>query len=268
PSRSPLLVEGIDDRSMASLFFLFFLFILPFVVVLLILTVIVRPRPVRIPLKGRHVLISGGSSGIGLALARRVAAEGARVSILARDPDRLRDACDAIRLATGVEAAAFAADVRDPEEVAHALEAAGHVDVLVCNHGVFLPQDLDRQSLEEIRFTVEVNLMGTFHLIKAALPAMKQRAKESGLPASIAIMSSQAGQVGVYGYTAYSASKFGLRGLAEALQHEVIADNIHITLIFPPDTETPGLAEGVEHCLMLFVSIFVDTYHTTLIQKK
>ncbi|CAL9203450.1 3-dehydrosphinganine reductase TSC10A-like [Musa acuminata AAA Group] len=222
---------------------LFFLFVLPFVVVLVVLTVIVRPRPVRIPLKGRHVLISGGSSGIGLALARRAAAEGARVSILARDPDRLRDACDAIRLATGVDAAALAADVRDPEAVACALEAAGHIDVLVCNHGVFLPQELDRQSLEEVRFTVEVNLMGTFHLIKAALPAMKQRAKESGLPASIAIMSSQAGQVGIYGYTAYSASKFGLRGLAEALQHEVIADSIHITLIFPPDTETPGLAE-------------------------
>ncbi|CAL9066026.1 unnamed protein product [Musa banksii] len=248
---------------------LFFLFVLPFVVVLVVLTVIVRPRPVRIPLKGRHVLISGGSSGIGLALARRAAAEGARVSILARDPDRLRDACDAIRLATGVDAAALAADVRDPEAVACALEAAGHIDVLVCNHGVFLPQELDRQSLEEVRFTVEVNLMGTFHLIKAALPAMKQRAKESGLPASIAIMSSQAGQVicitnlrnhidldfssfvGIYGYTAYSASKFGLRGLAEALQHEVIADSIHITLIFPPDTETPGLAEGVEHLCFL-----------------
>ncbi|THU44356.1 hypothetical protein C4D60_Mb02t06550 [Musa balbisiana] len=85
--------------------------------------------------------------------------------------------------------------------------------------------------------------MGTFHLIKAALPAMMQRAKESGLPASIAIMSSQAGQVGIYGYTAYSASKFGLRGLAEALQHEVVADSIDITLIFPPDTKTPGLAE-------------------------
>lgn len=52
-------------------------------------------------------------------------------------------------------------------------------------------------------------------------------------------------QVGIYGYTAYSASKFGLRGMAESLQQEVITDNIHISLIFPPDTETPGLAEGL-----------------------
>lgn len=53
-------------------------------------------------------------------------------------------------------------------------------------------------------------------------------------------------QVGIYGYTAYSASKFGLRGLAEALQQEVIGDNIHVSLVFPPDTETPGLTEGME----------------------
>ena len=52
--------------------------------------------------------------------------------------------------------------------------------------------------------------------------------------------------MGIYGYVAYSASKFGLRGLAEALQQEVIADNIHVSLIFPPDTDTPGFAEGNE----------------------
>lgn len=50
--------------------------------------------------------------------------------------------------------------------------------------------------------------------------------------------------MGIYGYTAYSASKFGLRGLAEALQQEVIGDDIHVSLIFPPDTETPGLEQG------------------------
>uniref|UniRef100_A0A803LBN0 3-dehydrosphinganine reductase n=1 Tax=Chenopodium quinoa TaxID=63459 RepID=A0A803LBN0_CHEQI len=88
----------------------------------------------------------------------------------------------------------------------------------------------------------DVNVIGTFHLIKAALPLMKKDRKSRG-PASIAIISSQAGQVGIYGYTAYSASKFALRGLAEALQHEVIADDIHVSLIFPPDTDTPGLEE-------------------------
>lgn len=136
--------------------------------------------------------------------------------------------------------------MRDAGAVARALEEAGPVDVLVCNHGVFVAQELEKQDMEEVKWMVDINLMGTFHLIKAALPAMKARTRETRLPASIAIMSSQAGQVGVYGYTAYSASKFALTGLAESLQHEVISDNIHVSLIFPPDTETPGFAEELK----------------------
>lgn len=129
-----------------------------------------------------------------------------------------------------------------------AVEGSGDdIDVLICNHGIFVPKELEKQDLEEIRFMMDVNVIGTFNLIKAALPGMKKRARETGLPGCIAIISSQAGQVGVYGYTAYSASKFALRGLAEALQHEVVADNIRVTLIFPPDTETPGLEQ--EHKL-------------------
>ncbi|XP_019175958.1 PREDICTED: 3-dehydrosphinganine reductase TSC10A-like isoform X2 [Ipomoea nil] len=216
--------------------------VIPFSLLLLFLFLIVRPRPVRIPIKNRHVFITGGSSGIGLALAHRAASEGARqVSILARKTSKLEDAKREIRLATGCEVAAFSADVRDYEAVKKAVEEAGPIDVLICNHGVFIPQELDTQELEEVKLMIDVNLIGTFHLIKAALPGMKNRAERG--PGSIAIMSSQAGQVGIYGYTAYSASKFGLRGMAEALQQEIIGDDIHVSLIFPPDTETPGFAE-------------------------
>ncbi|KAJ6814959.1 putative 3-dehydrosphinganine reductase TSC10A [Iris pallida] len=184
---------------MASPYFLFLLLLIVIIPLFLlaVLSFLIRPRPTKVPLKGRHVLITGGSSGIGLALARLSAGAGARVSIVARGRARLDEAVESIRLATGVEAAAFSADVRDYEAVRKAVEEAGPVDVLICNHGVFTPQELEVQELEEVRFMVEVNLMGTFHLIKAALPAMKRRAKETGLPASIAIMSSQAGQVGV-----------------------------------------------------------------------
>ena len=64
--------------------------------------------------------------------------------------------------------------------------------------------------------------------------------------------------MGIYGYVAYSASKFGLRGLAESLQQEVIEDNIHVSMIFPPDTDTPGLAEGRFYigCLSLFLHTY------------
>nr|GLL42301.1 3-dehydrosphinganine reductase TSC10A-like isoform X2 [Ipomoea trifida]GMD66473.1 3-dehydrosphinganine reductase TSC10A-like [Ipomoea batatas]GMD70711.1 3-dehydrosphinganine reductase TSC10A-like [Ipomoea batatas] len=216
--------------------------VIPFSLLLLFLFLIVRPRPVRIPIKNRHVFITGGSSGIGLALAHQAASEGARqVSILARNTSKLEDAKREIRLATGREVVAFSADVRDYEAVKKAVEEAGPIDVLICNHGVFIPQELDTQELEEVKFMIDVNLIGTFNLIKAALPGMKNRAERG--PGSIAIMSSQAGQVGIYGYSAYSASKFGLRGMAEALQQEIIGDDIHVSLIFPPDTETPGFAE-------------------------
>ncbi|RDX57837.1 Protein trichome birefringence-like 10, partial [Mucuna pruriens] len=225
--------------SMANAY-LFLLFLLP-VSLLALLYFLVRPRPVKIPIKNRHVFITGGSSGIGLALAHRAAAEGARVSILARSPDKLEEARNAIQLATGIEVAVFAADVRDFEAVKRAVEEAGPIDVLLLNHGVFVALELEKMELSEVKFTLDVNLMGTLNFIKAALPAMKNR--NDPLPASIALVSSQAGQVGIYGYVAYSASKFGLRGLAEALQQEVIADNIHISLIFPPDTDTPGLVQ-------------------------
>ncbi|TVU28145.1 hypothetical protein EJB05_19654 [Eragrostis curvula] len=219
------------------------LLLVPPVGLLAALAFLARPRGARVPLRGRHVLITGGSSGIGLAMATAAAREGARVSILARNARGLQEARDAIRAATGVDVGVLAADVRDEGAVARALQEAGPVDVLVCNQGVFVPQELEKQDMEEVKWMVDINLMGTFHLVKAALPAMKLRTRETGLPASIAIMSSQAGQVGVYGYTAYSASKFALRGMGEALQHEVIADNIRVSLIFPPDTETPGFEE-------------------------
>ncbi|CAN6457679.1 unnamed protein product [Victoria cruziana] len=208
----------------------------------LLLYVLVRPRPTRVPIRGRDVVISGGSSGIGLAIAQQAASEGARVTILARDAKKLEEASRSIQKATGnAYVTTLSVDVRDFAAVQRAMESCPSIDVLICNHGVFVPQELEEQTVDAVKYMLDINLLGTFNLIKAALPIMKKR--KDNLPASIALMSSQAGQVGIYGYAAYSASKFGLRGLGEALQQEVIADNIHITLIFPPDTETPGLLE-------------------------
>ncbi|WCJ23691.1 3-ketodihydrosphingosine reductase [Euphorbia peplus] len=229
------------DPNLSYLWFLLLVLLLLPLSLLAILTLIVRPRSVKIPIKNRHVFITGGSSGIGLALAHQAASEGARVSILARSLDKLEQAKDSILRSTGIDVAIFAADVRDFDAVKKAVSDAGDIDVLVVNQGVFVAQELEKQELDEIKFMVDVNLIGSFNMIKAVLPGMKARKDRS--PVSISLMSSQAGQVGIYGYTAYSASKFGLRGLAEALQHEVIADNIHVSLVFPPDTDTPGFAE-------------------------
>ncbi|CAM0947321.1 unnamed protein product [Alopecurus aequalis] len=259
-------------QAMASELLL--LLLVPPVGLLAALAFLARPRAARTPLRGRHVFITGGSSGIGLALATTAARGGARVSILARNASRLEDARAAIgarrrgparlpglllhlrppppppgcpRPASSSAAVTAPvpvpglllllvrspADVRAAAAVARALQEAGPIDVLVFNHGVFVPRELELQDVEEVMWMVDINLIGTFHLIKAALPAMKVRARDTGLPASIAIMLSQAGQVGVYGYTAYSASKFTLTRLAGSLQHEVISDNVHVSLIFP-----------------------------------
>lgn len=226
---------------MATLSFLWLLILACPVFFIAFLWWIVQPRPVKIPIKGRHVFISGGSSGIGLALAHRAAQEGARVSILARNARRLEEAKESVESSTGQEIRIFSADVRNFEEVKKVIDEAGPVDVLICNQGVFTPQEFELQSVDTMRSMVDINLMGTIHLIKAALPHMKR--SRNGPPASIAMMSSQAGQVGVYGYTAYSSSKFALHGLAEALQQELIVHNIRVSLIFPPDTNTPGLVE-------------------------
>ncbi|PIA30821.1 hypothetical protein AQUCO_05400133v1 [Aquilegia coerulea] len=225
-----------------SYLFLLLLLLTPVLLLLLVLTLIVRPKSIKIPIKNRHVFITGGSSGIGLALAHQAASQGAQVSILARNQEKLEQARNSILLSTGIEVSIFSVDVRDFQAVKQAIDEAGPIDVLICNQGVFMAQELDKESLENVKFMLDINLLGCFHLIKAVLPGMKKNRKDRG-PGSIALMSSQAGQVGIYGYTAYAASKFGLRGLGEALQQELISENIHVSIICPPDTDTPGLVE-------------------------
>lgn len=160
----------------------------------LLLYVLVRPRPTRVPIRGRDVVISGGSSGIGLAIAQQAASEGARVTILARDAKKLEEASRSIQKATGnAHVTTLSVDVRDFAAVQRAMESCPSIDVLICNHGVFVPQELEEQTVDAVKYMLDINLLGTFNLIKAALPIMKKR--KDNLPASIALMSSQAGQV-------------------------------------------------------------------------
>ncbi|XVF82854.1 hypothetical protein PTKIN_Ptkin16aG0083700 [Pterospermum kingtungense] len=177
--------------------FLFALLLLaPFL--LLLLHFIVRPKPVKIPIKNCHVFITGGSSGIGLALAQKAVSEGARVSILARSLQKLKEAQKSIRLAHGVDVAIFAVDVRDYDAVERAIVDSGPIDVLVVNQGIFVPQELVKQGLDEIKSMIDVNLVGSFNVIKAALPMMRNRKDHK--PVSIALMSSLAGPVGGHNF--------------------------------------------------------------------
>lgn len=227
-----------------SILFYGALFLLLATVALQIVTLLLLPEPLN--LEGRHVVVIGGSSGIGLAFAQLAAAEGALVTIVARDEGRLSSAkeqVDRYARGDGARVAAVSADVSEPEGAERAMrdavEAFGPPSALVCSQGISRPGTFLETPLATMREVMETNYWGCVHAVKAAVPLM---AAAPG-PRRIALVSSQAGQVGVYGFAHYSASKFALRGLAEALQQELLPRGISLTLVFPPDTDTPQLAE-------------------------
>lgn len=191
----------------------------------------------------RHALISGGSSGIGLALAHRLARKGWNLTLLARDPQRLQLAKAALEAESGaVQVHLASADVRDAEVVTAATDdavaALGAPDLVVASAGIVIPgifASLPPQAFDE---TMAINYLGTIHLLRAALPSM--RARKSG---HIVLISSGAGLIGLYGYSAYAPSKFAVRGLAEALRGELKPEGIGVSIVYPPDTDTPQLTE-------------------------
>jgi len=195
-------------------------------------------------LRNQHVLITGGSSGIGLALAHRAAAAGARLSIVARDPKRLSMARDLIRGSApdAPEVVAAPADVSIQSEILAALAAAervhGPVDVLITSAGVARPGYFEEVPVEVFERTMAVNYLGTLYPLKAVVPAMRRRGR-----GAVVLVSSGAGLCGLFGYTPYSPSKFAVRGLAEALRAEMRDTGVQVTIVYPPDTDTPQLAE-------------------------
>ena len=195
-------------------------------------------------LSNQHVLITGGSSGIGLALARRAAAQGARVSLLARDQNKLAAARDEIqRLAPQAPPVCIvAADVANQADVLRALAAAekihGPVDVLITSAGMARPGYFAEVPVEIFERTMAVNYFGTLYALKAVVPGMRQRGR-----GAVVLVASGAGLVGLFGYTPYAPTKFALRGLAESLRAELTSSGVHVAIVYPPDTDTPQLAE-------------------------
>ena len=192
-------------------------------------------------LGGQHVLITGGSSGIGLAIARRCAAEGARVSLVARDPGRLAAAKASVG-AEGASVFAASADVSDKDAVIAAVRAAeaanGPVDVLVASAGTARPGYFEEIPLEIFERSMAVNYLGTVYSLRAVFPGMRERRK-----GAVVLLSSGAGLVGIPGYSPYTPTKFAVRGLAETLRTELQPLGIHVLVVYPPDTDTPQLED-------------------------
>jgi len=195
--------------------------------------------------RGANAIVTGGSSGIGKAAAKLLARRGANVFIIARDQQKLEGAVQEIeaeRVSPAQRFGCFSADVRSYEEVAVAVaatvEAGGPPDLLINSAGITHPGYFEEIPLSVFRDMMDTNYFGALHAIKAVLPHMM--ARKSGW---IVTISSVAGLIGVFGYTAYGASKFAVRGFSAALRAELKPHNIGVSVLLPPDTETPQLWE-------------------------
>lgn len=188
-----------------------------------------------------HAIVTGGSSGIGLATARALAGRGMAVSLLARRAEVLEAAAEELR-SKGAAVRTASVDVADQAAVVAAVrgleQEAGPCDVLVTSAGQARPGRFLELEDEVFRQMMEVDYFGTLHAIRAVAPGMAER--RTG---SIVAVSSAAGLAGIYGYTAYGAAKFAVRGLMEALRAELAPYGVHVACVFPPDVDTPQLAE-------------------------
>lgn len=194
-----------------------------------------------------HVLVTGGSSGLGLASACLAAARGANVTLIARDAGRLQEARTRVEECRSDEAQRVivrSADVGDREELMHAIASAeaelGGVDTLLACAGYCTPGRFVELPVEAFEEHVRVNLLGVIHATRAVVPGMIERGR-----GRVALVSSMGGLVGVYGYSAYSAAKFGVTGFAEVLRCELKPHGIPVTLLVPPNLDTPGYAREI-----------------------
>ncbi|MGV2828345.1 SDR family oxidoreductase [Myxosarcina sp. GI1(2024)] len=192
----------------------------------------------------QHAIVTGGSSGIGKATAQLLARQGANLTLIARDRHKLESAkreLEAEVVTPTQQIITLAADVAHEPEITAAISTAiarlGTPSMLIASAGMAIPGYFQELSLEVFETTMAVNYFGTLHTIRAALPAMERQRQ-----GSIVLISSGAGLIGIYGYSAYSPSKFAIRGLGESLRAELKPKGIQVCVVYPPDTQTPQLA--------------------------
>ncbi len=182
---------------------------------------------------GKSVLITGGSRGLGLAIARQIAAEGGRLALLARDEEELASACRELRTLGG-EAFAVPCDLLDRGQSLGAIETVvdryGGIDVLINNAGIIEVGPLENMRRHDFEKSMNLHFWAPFTLIRQVIPHMRRAG--GGRIVNIA---SVGGKVAVPHLSAYSASKFALVGLSDAFRAELACDGIRIT------TVTPGL---------------------------
>lgn len=196
-------------------------------------------------LSGKRVLVTGAASGIGRAVAQAAGRDGARLVLIDRNADQLAAAVADLRAGGADVVLAEPVDVTDRAAV-EALAAATHaqggsVDVVMNVAGVAAWGTVDRLEHRHWQAMVDVNLMGPIHVIESFVPAMIA----AGRGGHLVNVSSAAGLVGLPWHAAYSASKFGLRGVSEVLRFDLRQHGIRVSLVCPGGVAT-GLTETVE----------------------
>jgi short-subunit dehydrogenase len=184
----------------------------------------------------RIVAVTGASAGIGRAVAVRLARDGASLAICARRRDQLNKVATEVEAAGG-SALPFVGDVTSEDDMVQlvrlSLERYQALDVMICNAGFGLAGTIEATSPDQMRKLLDVNYLGTYHAVRAALPVFRRQRR-----GHLVIVSSIVGKRGVSFMGAYSATKFAQVGLAESLRSELAGSNIHVTLVFPVSTET------------------------------
>jgi NAD(P)-dependent dehydrogenase (short-subunit alcohol dehydrogenase family) len=180
---------------------------------------------------GKSVVITGGSRGLGLVMARLLADEGARVTILARNQEELDRAADDIAL-SGADVLAFRCDVTDRQQVENAIrrviEHRGRIDVLINNAGVIQVGPVEHMQLRDFEDAMNVHMWGPLYAMQAVAPHMK---REGG--GRIVNITSIGGKIAVPHLLPYVASKFALVGLSDGMRAELAKDNIYVTTVAP-----------------------------------
>jgi NAD(P)-dependent dehydrogenase (short-subunit alcohol dehydrogenase family) len=199
--------------------------------------------------KERAALITGGSSGIGLAIARALGAEGYGLTVSARRPDKLEEAVAEL-MSEGLEVSSVPANMTKEEDVvglagAHR-ERFGRLDVLVNNAGLGIGGPIEEHETKRLDMQLGVNLRGVYLMTRECIPMLKQAGAEHGR-ALIVNMSSIAGKYGQGWLAAYSATKAGVVGLTQATHRELGGEGVHATALCPGfvDTAMTDWVEGV-----------------------
>ncbi|MBN1365795.1 MAG: SDR family NAD(P)-dependent oxidoreductase [Syntrophaceae bacterium] len=186
--------------------------------------------------EGKNIVITGGSSGLGLAIAKELVVRGAAVALIARNREKLEAAKAEIEKVGG-KAYIYSSDVSNIEAITGTfpkiVAEIGAPDILINSAGILREGYFDKLSVETFREVIETNYFGVLNSIKAALPfIIKNRGR-------IVNIASVGGMMGVFGYTSYCSSKFALVGLTESLRYEVKPLGVKVHLVCPSEFDSP-----------------------------